>query len=98
MQIGRNVSRVDFSDKGENILGKGEIPHYEQFLLFPKCFQRPSKVEASKCICKWINYWLYVSYFMSRFYVVLLNNSQVLTTLTLSQTSPAFYVSTVQVF
>ena len=23
----------------ENIVGKGEIAHYEQFLLFPQCFQ-----------------------------------------------------------
>ena len=22
----------------ENIVGKGEIAHYEQFLLFPQCF------------------------------------------------------------
>ena len=24
----------------ENTRGKGEIAHYEQFLLFPQCFQR----------------------------------------------------------
>ena len=24
----------------ENIVGKGEIAHYEQFLLFPQCFQK----------------------------------------------------------
>ena len=24
----------------ENAVGKGEIAHYEQFLLFPQCFQR----------------------------------------------------------
>ena len=24
----------------ENTVGKGEIARYEQFLLFPKCFQR----------------------------------------------------------
>ena len=23
----------------ENIVGNGEIAHYEQFLLFPQCFQ-----------------------------------------------------------
>ena len=24
----------------ENSVGKGEIAHYEQFLLFPQCFQK----------------------------------------------------------
>ena len=31
-----------FSKQVENIVGKGEIAHYEQFLLFPQCFQRIS--------------------------------------------------------
>ena len=31
-----------------NIVGKGEIAHYEQFLLFPQCFQKLSVVDASK--------------------------------------------------
>ena len=30
------------SDWGENIVGKGEIARYEQFLLFPQCFQKLS--------------------------------------------------------
>ena len=29
-----------FSKWVENTLGKGEIAHYEQFLLFPQCFQK----------------------------------------------------------
>ena len=29
-----------FSKKTENTVGKGEIAHYEQFLLFPWCFQK----------------------------------------------------------
>ena len=29
-----------FSDKVENTVGKGEIAHYKQFLLFPQCFQK----------------------------------------------------------
>ena len=29
-----------FSKKMENTAGKGEIAHYEQFLLFPQCFQK----------------------------------------------------------
>ena len=27
-----------FSQRVENTVGKGEIAHYEQFLLFPQCF------------------------------------------------------------
>ena len=29
-----------FSKQVENNVGKGEIAHYEQFLLFPQCFQK----------------------------------------------------------
>ena len=29
-----------FSKKVENAVGKGEIARYEQFLLFPQCFQK----------------------------------------------------------
>ena len=28
-----------FSKRVENTMGKGEIARYEQFLLFPQCFQ-----------------------------------------------------------
>ena len=28
------------SKRVENTVGKGEIAHYEQFLLFPQCFQK----------------------------------------------------------
>ena len=34
-----------FSDSVENIVGKEEIARYEQFLLFPQCFQKLSVVE-----------------------------------------------------
>ena len=30
----------NFSYRVENTVGKGEIAHYEQFLLFPQCFQK----------------------------------------------------------
>ena len=39
---------VHLSDQLENIVGKGEIARYEQFLLFPQCFQKLSVVDASK--------------------------------------------------
>ena len=29
----------------ENTVGKGEIAHYEQFLIFPLCFQKTCTVE-----------------------------------------------------
>ena len=32
----------------ENIVGKGEIARYEQFLLLPQCFQKLSVVDESK--------------------------------------------------
>ena len=37
----------------ENTVGKGEIAHYEQFLLFPQCFQKACFPEASKCVIVW---------------------------------------------
>ena len=30
----------EFSKAVENTLGKGEIARYDQFLLFPQCFQK----------------------------------------------------------
>ena len=30
----------NFSKRLENTVGKGEIARYEQFLLFPQCFQK----------------------------------------------------------
>ena len=39
---------IRFSDGEENIVGKKEIAHYEQFLLFPQCFQKLSVVDTSK--------------------------------------------------
>ena len=39
---------IQLSDGVENIVGKGEIARYEQFLLFPQCFRKLSVVDASK--------------------------------------------------
>ena len=30
----------NFSKRVENLVGKGEIARYEQFLIFPQCFQK----------------------------------------------------------
>ena len=41
---------VQLSDCVENIVGKGEIARYEQFLLFQQCFQKLWVVDASKWV------------------------------------------------
>ena len=49
---GRKLSKQE-----ENTVGKGEIAHYEQFLLFPQCFQKTCFPGASKgvIVWEWIN-------------------------------------------
>ena len=42
----KNGSKL--SKRVENIVGKGEISRYEQFLLFPQCFQQACFPGASK--------------------------------------------------
>ena len=37
----------------ENSVGKGEIARYEQFLLFPQCFQKACFSGASKGVVVW---------------------------------------------
>ena len=37
----------------ENTVGKGEIAHYEQFLLFLQCFQKACFPGASKGVIEW---------------------------------------------
>ena len=37
----------------ENTVGKGKIARYEQFLLFPQCFQKAFFPEASKGVIVW---------------------------------------------
>ena len=39
---------IQLFDLVENIVGKEERARYEQFLLFPQCFQKLSVVDASK--------------------------------------------------
>ena len=41
------------SKRVENTVGKGEIARYEQFLLFPQCFQKACFPEASKGVIVW---------------------------------------------
>ena len=42
-----------FSKQVENTVGKGEIARYEQFLLFPHCFQKACFLGASKGVNMW---------------------------------------------
>ena len=35
-----------FPERLENTVGKGEIAHYEQFLLFSQCFQKTCTAET----------------------------------------------------
>ena len=39
-----------FSKRVENIVGKGEIAHYEQFLLFSQCFQKTYTADMLQAI------------------------------------------------
>ena len=41
------------SKRVENTVGKGEIARYEQFLLFPLCFQKACFPGASKGVIVW---------------------------------------------
>ena len=41
------------SKQVENTVGKGEIACYEQFLLFPQCFQKACFLGASKGVIVW---------------------------------------------
>ena len=41
------------SKRVENIVGKGEVARYEQFFLFPQCFQKTCFPGASKGVIVW---------------------------------------------
>ena len=41
------------SKREENTVGKEEIARYEQFLLFPQCFQKACFPRASKSVIVW---------------------------------------------
>ena len=45
------------SKRVENTVGKGEIAHYEQFLHFPRCFEKACFPGASKglIVWEWVN-------------------------------------------
>ena len=43
----------NLSKQVENTVGKAEIARYEQFLLFPQCFQKTCFPGASKAVIVW---------------------------------------------
>ena len=43
-----NENSRKLSTQEENTVGKGEIAHNEQFLLFPQCFQKTSITDTYK--------------------------------------------------
>ena len=53
-----------FSKPVENTVGKGEIARYEQFLLFPQCFQKACFPGASKgvTVWEWVNLSMTIKY------------------------------------
>ena len=53
-----DVNSRKFSKLVQNTVGKGEIGCYEQFLLFPQCFQKACFPGASKGV----NVWEWVKY------------------------------------
>ena len=51
----------------ENTVGKGEIARYEQFLLFPQCFQKACFPGASKGVIAWE--WVLTGNYVLRIFV-----------------------------
>ena len=48
MTILSDENGVKFTKQVENTVGKGEIARYEQFLLFPQCFQKTHTADTLK--------------------------------------------------
>ena len=56
-----NENSRKFSKRVKKPVGKGEIARYEQFLIFPQCFQKASFLGVSKgvIVWEWVNNLLY---------------------------------------
>ena len=48
-----DVNGRKLSKRVENTVGKEEIARYEQFLIFPQCFQKACFLGASKGVIVW---------------------------------------------
>ena len=66
-----------FSKRVENTVGKGEIARYEQFLLFPQCFQKACFPGASKgaTVWEWVNSYIVRTVVIVRSKVAVYRNS-----------------------
>ena len=53
MTISNLTKTAERSKRVENTVGKGEIARYEQFLLFPQCFQKAFFPGVSKVVIVW---------------------------------------------
>ena len=51
LKFDENGSKL--SKQVENIVGKGEIAHYEQFFFFPQCFLKARFPGESKGVIVW---------------------------------------------
>ena len=69
-----------FSKWVENTVGKGEIACYEQFLLFPQCFQKACFPGASKGVIvrEWVNSRLGEGQILFHYFLVLFFCSELL--------------------
>ena len=75
----------------ENTVGKGEIARNEQFLLFPQCFLLNQII-----VSPFVHIFDMISLFIAELEKPKIDKSG--KKLSLSQTSPGFYVSAIQVF
>ena len=48
-----DIKDCNFSKRRENTVGKGEIARYEQFILFPQCFQKTCTANTSNSGLVW---------------------------------------------
>ena len=64
------------SKQVENTLGKGEIACYEQFLLFPQCYQKACFPGASKggIVWEWVN----CTYLPWKLFLIACNSASIL--------------------
>ena len=71
------IEEESSSKQVENTVGKGEIARYEQFFLFPQCFQKACFPWASKGVIVWE--WVYS--FPNDKFQTLLNSKSLQTTI-----------------
>ena len=77
MTISNLTKMEEISKQVENTVGKGEIARYEQFLLFPQCFQKACFPGASKgvIVWEWVNLFPNKPWFLSVCNTSLLKNT-----------------------